>query len=134
METKTLITVVGKIHHIGETQSFNNGKFKKLQFVVVDEVTGKWAQYFPLTLKNEDISQLRGWKVGDEVAVSAFVNGTKWDKKDANGKVMKTHYFTELVAASIRDAKQDTGTAADGETQADTAESDDCGSVDDIPF
>lgn len=134
METKTMITVVGEIVEIGKVQTFANSKFRKLQFVIRDSGSdAKYPNYYPFILKNEDITKLSGWKCSDKVVVVGYVNGNRWQKKDANGKVEKTMYFLEIVAHTI--GSEDQGTA---ESEADPepmpADQDTDGFDDDMPF
>lgn len=122
MESKTQVVIAGTIESIGELKSFSGGKFRK-QELVIKSGDGKYPNYYPCTFKNEEIGQLQGWNVGDEVVVKGYVNGNKWDKKDESGKIVKTMYFLEVDAKSIVTAAaaesdevpSDADAAADGE-------------------
>lgn len=129
MESKTQITISGEIESIGEIKSFSNGKFRK-QEVVVKSGDGKYPNYYPCTFKNDAINMIDGWDKGDAVVVTGYVNGNKWDKKDEQGKIVRTMFFLEIDAKSIV-----TAAAAQDDSEQDEPLPEDSGEVaEDIPF
>lgn len=127
-DSKTMVTIIGEIAEIGKLQTFPNSKFRKMQFVVrTGEQTDKYPNFYPLVLKNEDVAKIDGWKVGDVVQVSGFVNGNRWQKKDGNGNIERTAYFLEIVVKSI-------GEVTEGEAEPSGAEEPAVDDMDDIPF
>lgn len=127
-DSKTMVTIVGEIAEIGKLQTFPNSKFRKMQFVVrTGEQNEKYPNFYPLVLKNEDVAKIDGWKVGDVVQVSGFVNGNRWQKKDGNGNIERTAYFLEIVVKSI-------GEVTEGEAEPSEAEEPAVDDMDDIPF
>jgi hypothetical protein len=127
-DSKTMVTIIGEITEIGKLQTFPNSKFRKMQFVVrTGEQSEKYPNFYPLVLKNEDVAKIEGWKVGDIVQVSGFVNGNRWQKKDGNGNIERTAYFLEIVVKSI-------GEVTEGEAEPSEAEEPAVDDMDDIPF
>lgn len=107
-KSKTQITIVGEIVEIGEVRSFSNGKFRKQEITIKDDADNpKYPQWYKVTFKQDNIGKLEGWLVGDSVCVTGFVNGNKWEKKDAQGNVEKTMFFLEVDAVSIREPAEE---------------------------
>lgn len=131
MASKTKIEIVGVIESVEKVQAFASG-FKK-QVVNIKDGFGeeKYPTYFPVTFKKDLIAQLDGWKAGDRVFVVAFAGGSKWVKKDANGKpVQPPRFFAEYDGYSI--AAPEAGVSG-GEAEA--APEDDGEPIqDDMPF
>lgn len=130
MQSKTLVTIVGEIVDISDVQTFSGSKFKKRQFIVKDGDDSKYPSYFPCVLKNEDVGLIDGWKVKDLVEVQAYVNGNRWQKKDANGKIERTMYFLELGAKKISEPDQGAGSPEEPES----SDADGLDDPDDMPF
>lgn len=88
-------TVTGKIKLIKDTQVFDSG-FQKRELVVTDE-SGQYPQHILLEMTKENCDKLSGFKVGEEVEVSYFLNGREW-KSPKDGSIK---YFNSLVAWKI---------------------------------
>lgn len=99
---KLQITLRGPLVAISDTQQFSSG-FKKRAFVVmnVDEKDTKWSQPIGLEMHKDNCDKLDNFKVGQEVEVTADVQGNEhngrhyvslraWKlvKLDANGDPM----------------------------------------------
>ena len=99
MEQKTLIKVTGEIVDAGKLQTF--GKFTK-RVAVLKVGDGKYPNFYPFTFKGEALELIDGFAAGDIVTAEGYVNGNRWQKKDASGKpVGKVMYFLEIAAKSI---------------------------------
>lgn len=100
MEQKTLIKVTGEIVDAGELKTY--GKFIK-RVAVLKVGDGKYPNYYPFTFKGEALGLIDGFAAGDIVTVEGYVNGNRWQKKDASGKpVGKVMYFLEIAAKSVQ--------------------------------
>jgi hypothetical protein len=100
MEQKTLIKVTGEIVDAGELQTF--GKFTK-RVAVLKVGDGKYPNFYPFTFKGEALGLIDGFAAGDIVTVEGYVNGNRWQKKDASGRpVGKMMYFLEIAAKSLQ--------------------------------
>lgn len=99
MEKKTLIKVTGEIVDAGKVQTFASGYTKRV--VVLKVGDGKYPNFYPFTFKGEALELINGFTAGDIVTVEGYVNGNRWQKKDASGKPVGM-YFLEIVAKSVQ--------------------------------
>lgn len=116
------IKVVGKVQEVSE-------KFRKRE-VVITESGGQYPQHIPVEFTQDRCSLLDGYKAGDEVSVSCYVNGREWTGKDG-----VTKYFLSLKGDRIErkgDAGAYSGAAAPAPTAADMPPVG--GDEDDLPF
>ena len=127
------VTISGTIKVVGKTQDVSD-KFKKRELVVT-EPSGQRPQHIPVEFTQDRTSLLDGYKPGDEVTVTCYVNGREWTGRDG-----VTKYFLSLAGNRIERSGASTGSpntggahAAPPPTMADmppiTAEGED-----DLPF
>ena len=101
MEQKTLIKVTGEIVDAGKVQTFASGYTKRVAVLKVGD--GKYPNFYPFTFKGDALELIDGFVAGDIVTVAGYVNGNRWQKKDASGKpVGKVMYFLEIAAKSLQ--------------------------------
>lgn len=84
------VNISGTIKVIGQTQQVSE-KFSKRE-LVINEPSGQYPQLIPIEFKQDKTSLLDGFKPGDEVSVTCFVNGREWTGKDG-----VTKYFLSLA-------------------------------------
>ena len=88
------VNISGTIKVIGQTQQVSE-KFSKRE-LVINEPSGQYPQLIPIEFKQDKTSLLDGFKPGDEVSVTCFVNGREWTGKDG-----VTKYFPSLAGNQI---------------------------------
>lgn len=88
--------VVGKIHLIEETKAFGQKGFRK-RLIVLEQDKGRFTNYVPVDLTNDNCDKADDFSVGQEVVVTYRLNGRKW-QKDAGSEVK---FFVNLEAVSI---------------------------------
>lgn len=72
--------VIGKIIHIGETETVGSaGTFKKR--LVVVETSEQYAQKIPVDFVQDKTSMLDKFKIGDSVNVSINIRGNEYNGK-----------------------------------------------------
>lgn len=71
--------MTGRIHQIGETQTFPSG-FAKREFVV-DDCKEKYPQLVKFEAMKDGCDRLDSFKVGDEVSVDFNLNGNEYNGK-----------------------------------------------------
>lgn len=73
--------IKGIVYKIGETQDIS-AKFKKRELVVhvPNGTNPKWDNYYLIEATQDKVGDLDGIKVGENVTVSVFLNGNKWEK------------------------------------------------------
>lgn len=91
------VNISGTIIVIGQTQQVSE-KFSKRE-LVINEPSGQYPQLIPIEFKQDKTSLLDGFKPGDEVSVTCFVNGREWTGKDG-----VTKYFLSLSGNQIERA------------------------------
>ncbi len=74
------VNITGTIKVVGKTQDVSE-KFRKRE-VVITEAGGQYPQHIPVEFTQDGCGLLEGYKPGDEVIVSCFVNGREWTGKD----------------------------------------------------
>ncbi|MEO8591495.1 MAG: DUF3127 domain-containing protein [Flavobacteriales bacterium] len=74
------VTITGTIRQIGKTQDVSD-KFKKRELILT-EPSGQRAQHIPIEFTMDRTGLLDSFKPGEEVTVTAFVNGREWTGKD----------------------------------------------------
>jgi hypothetical protein len=118
----------GRIHMIGETQTFPSG-FQKREFVV-DDCAEKYNQLIKFEAMKEGCDRLDSYKVGDEVAVDFNLRGNEF-----NGKYYVSLQAWKLTKGQAQDAmpegrqQQKTMPKAPAPGQADSVDEEDS-----IPF
>jgi len=112
--------ITGKIHRIGDVQTFGSG-FTKREFVVEVE-DGKYPQLVKFEAVKDNVAALDGLRVGAEVSVSFNLRGNEY-----NGK-----FFTNLVAWKVSPVGQTSQPSATRPPAPSIAELAD--DEDDIPF
>lgn len=118
------ITMTGKLYEIGQARIF--GKFVK-RTAVLEVPNGKYPAYYPFVFKGDAVAVLDGFAQGDEVSITGYLNGRKYQKKDANGvPTGNMMYFLEIAATTI----QRGSVAPEGEGCCDEAE----GDADNFPY
>ena len=127
------VIISGTIKAVGQTQQVND-RFSKRELVVTEQ-GGQYPQMIPIEFKQDKTSLLDGYKPGDEVTVTCYVNGREWTGRDG-----VTKYFLSLAGNRSERSGASTGSpntggahAAPPPTMADmppiTAEGED-----DLPF
>jgi Domain of unknown function (DUF3127) len=91
------VIISGTIKVVGQTQQVSE-KFSKRE-LVINEPSGQYPQLIPIEFKQDKTSLLDGFKPGDEVSVTCFVNGREWTGKDG-----VTKYFLSLAGNQIERA------------------------------
>jgi hypothetical protein len=74
------VSISGTIKVLGKTQQISD-KFSKRE-VVITEAGGQYPQHIPVEFTQDGCGLLDGYKPGEEVTVSCFVNGREWTGKD----------------------------------------------------
>ena len=88
--------MTGKILSIGEVQTFNND-FTKREFII--DNGNKYQNTVKFELTKDNCQLINGFRVGDDVSVGFWVNGTEWKDK----------FFVNLTASEIKtNTNQDT--------------------------
>ncbi len=88
--------VVGKIHLIEETKAFGQKGFRK-RLIVLEQDKGRFTNYIPVDLTNDNCDRADDFSVGQEVVVTYRLNGRKW-QKDPRSEVK---FFVNLEAVNI---------------------------------
>ncbi len=123
------VTISGSIKQIGPTQEVSPS-FKKRELVLI-EPSGQRDQHIPIEFTQDRTTMLDAYKPGDQVTVTAFVNGRAWTAKDNTVK----HFLSlggsriERVGAPVA-APVTNGAPPPGEADAPPASGDE----DDLPF
>jgi hypothetical protein len=73
------VSITGTIRSIGNLEE--RGSFRKRE-VILMERTGQRDQPVPIEFTQDRISMLDGYKAGDEVTITSFVNGREWTPRD----------------------------------------------------
>ena len=97
------VTITGTIRQIGKTQDVSD-KFKKRELIIT-EPSGQRPQHIPVEFTMDRTTMLDSFKPGEEVTVTAFVNGREWTGKDG-----VTKFFLSLGGNRI----ERTGSAGSG--------------------
>ncbi|MBK6775527.1 MAG: DUF3127 domain-containing protein [Flavobacteriales bacterium] len=127
------VTITGSIKVVGKTQQVSE-KFSKRELVVTEQ-GGQYPQLIPVEFKQDKTGLLDGFKPGDEVTVTCFVNGREWTGKDG-----VTKYFLSLAGNRIERSGSASGggTSGNGSYQAPppptAADAPPAGDEDDLPF
>jgi hypothetical protein len=87
------VTITGTIKVVGKTQQVSE-KFSKRELVVTEQ-GGQFPKHIPIEFKQDKTSLLDDFKPGDEVSVTAFVDGREWSKDGV------TKYFLSLSGNRI---------------------------------
>jgi hypothetical protein len=74
------VSISGTIKVLGKTQQVSE-KFSKRE-VVITEAGGQYPQHIPVEFTQDRCSILDGYKPGEEVTVTCYVNGREWTGKD----------------------------------------------------
>ncbi len=74
------VSISGTIKVLGKTQQVSE-KFSKRE-VVITEAGGQYPQHIPVEFTQDRCAILDGYKPGEEVTVSCYVNGREWTGKD----------------------------------------------------
>jgi len=83
------VTITGTVKVVGKTQDVS-ASFRKRELVIT-EPSGQRPQHVPVEFTQDRVGLLDDYKPGDEVTVTAFVNGREWTGKDG-----VTKYFLSL--------------------------------------
>lgn len=127
------VTITGSIKAVGKTQQVSE-KFSKRELVVTEQ-GGQYPQLIPVEFKQDKTGLLDGFKPGDEVTVTCFVNGREWTGKDG-----VTKYFLSLAGNRIERSGSASGggTSGNGSYQAPppptAADAPPASDEDDLPF
>jgi len=103
--------LTGKVHHIGEVQTFASGFTKRVLVIETDE---KYPQTIPVEFAKDKTAKLDGLAVGQKVTVSYNLRGNEY-----NGKyyVNLGGWKVSTVGEPVRTeaaAQADAGAAGDG--------------------
>src|SRR5262245_41565021 len=74
------VTITGSIKSIGKTQDVS-ATFKKRELVIIEGVGQRPAQ-IPIEFTQDRVGLLDSFAPGDQVTVTAFVNGREWTGRD----------------------------------------------------
>jgi hypothetical protein len=129
------LKLTGRIHMIGETQTFPSG-FQKREFVV-DDCAEKYNQLIKFEAMKDGCDRLDAYKVGDEVTVDFNLRGNEY-----NGKYYVSLQAWKITKGQAQDAmpegRQQQRTMpkapAPAPAQADSVDEDEGDEEDDIPF
>ena len=124
------VTITGTIRQIGKTQDVSD-KFKKRELIIT-EPSGQRAQHIPVEFTMDRTSLLDSFKPGEEVTVTAFVNGREWTGKDG-----VTKFFLSLGGNRIERTGATSGSNGGGYQSAPpptAADMPPVGGDDDLPF
>ena len=88
------IELSGIIEHVGEVQNINE-KFSKRDLVLRIE-SGKYSEFIRCEATNQMCDLLNGYKQDDEVKISVYLTGRKYNKP--TGEVA---YFTSVKLSAI---------------------------------
>lgn len=105
------VTISGTIKVVGQTQQVSE-KFSKRELVVTEQ-GGQYPQMIPIEFKQDKTSLLDGFKPGEEVTVTCYVNGREWTGKDG-----VTKYFLSLAGNRIERSGAGAGSSGGGAAQA----------------
>lgn len=105
------VTISGTIKVVGQTQQVND-RFSKRELVVTEQ-GGQYPQMIPIEFKQDKTGLLEGYKPGDEVTVTCYVNGREWTGKDG-----VTKYFLSLAGNRIERSGSNSGSPVSGSAQA----------------
>ena len=105
------VTISGTVKVVGKTQQVSD-KFTKRELVIT-EPSGQRPQHIPVEFTQDRTGMLDGYKPGDEVTVSAYVNGREWTGKDG-----VTKYFLSLSGNRIERAGGGSAAPSGGYQQA----------------
>ncbi|MCB9169645.1 MAG: DUF3127 domain-containing protein [Flavobacteriales bacterium] len=87
-------SITGTIKSVGKTQDVSD-KFRKRELILLETV-GQRDQPIPIEFTQERTSLLDGFKPGEQVTVSFYINGREWTARDGTVK-----YFLSLSAQRI---------------------------------
>lgn len=124
------VTITGTIRQIGKTQDVSD-KFKKRELIIT-EPSGQRPQHIPVEFTMDRTSLLDSFKPGEEVTVTAFVNGREWTGKDG-----VTKFFLSLGGNRIERTGAGNGGNGGGYQSAPpptAADMPPVGGDDDLPF
>lgn len=88
------VSITGTIKMIGKTQDISE-KFRKRECVIT-EPGGQYPAHIPVEFTQDRCGLVDGFKEGEEVTITAFVNGREWTGKDG-----VTKYFLSLSGNRI---------------------------------
>ncbi len=91
------VTITGTIKAIANTQEVS-ASFRKRELIIT-EPSGQRPQHIPVEFTQDRTGLLDSFKVGEEVTVTAFVNGREWTGRDG-----VTKYFLSLGGNRIERA------------------------------
>ena len=91
------LTVTGVVSVVEGIQTFGNNGFQK-RTVVLEQDQGKFINYLPFELTNDDCHKADEIKVGSTLQVRYFLNGRKWQKDESS----EPRYFVSLRMADFR--------------------------------
>lgn len=91
------INLIGSIYMMDTEATFFSEKFSKREFVIEDMGNPMYPKYYKCELVNEDTMLLDRFERGQIVAVRAFVEGRKHNKKDTGEEM----FFVSLKAKNI---------------------------------
>ena len=123
-----MFTINGTLKVVNETQKISD-KFQKREFVVTD-TSSQYPQDILFQLTQDRVSNLDGFKEGDDVTVNFFIRGREWTSPDGTVK-----YFNSLDVWKIENFSAQSAQAPDSApTSKDDAETFVEESEDDLPF
>lgn len=112
----------GRIYFLSEIRSgiSKSGKQWQSQTIVLDVTYGNYSKKFALDVTGDELKDLKGYKVGDDVEVDFFVGSREWQGK----------WYTSADLVGIR------STSAAGPASNQQPEDNDWGGsgADDLPF
>lgn len=88
------VTITGTIKQVGKVQDVS-ASFRKRELIIT-EPSGQRPQHIPVEFTQDRCSMLDGFNNGDEVTVTAFVNGREWTGRDG-----VTKFFLSLGGSRI---------------------------------
>ena len=109
-------TVQGKVHFIGETQTFGQKGFRK-RLVVLEQDKGRFTNYIPLEFVQDGCDSVDDLHVDEQVEVAFRLSGRKW-QKDPQSEVK---FFVNAEATGVKKLQQGGGERS-GQRAAETTE------------
>lgn len=123
-----MFTINGTLKVVNPTQKISE-KFQKREFVVTD-TSSQYPQDILFQLTQDRVTNLDGFKEGDDVTVNFFIRGREWTSPDGTVK-----YFNSLDVWKIEGfSAQSAGQPSAEPTSKDDAETFVEESEDDLPF
>lgn len=130
------VTINGTVKLVGQTQQVSE-KFSKRELVITEQ-GGQFPQHIPVEFTQDRMSLLDPIAPGDQVTVTAFVNGREWTGRDGVTKhflSLRGDRVEKAGATAHAQARPSSGPTSGGGVPAPSvADMPPAGDEDDLPF